>query len=63
MCTRFIFPHYLFLSQNCGRNLDPLSFVALSPPVKRPEHEACHLPPSSAEVMNGWRYTSASTYK
>jgi len=26
--------------------------------VKRPESEAGHSPPSSAEVMNAWSYTS-----
>jgi hypothetical protein len=54
---------YLSLSQKSGRDLDPLSFLALSSPVKRPGREACHSPPSSAEVKkNEWRYTSAPTY-
>jgi len=30
----------------------------LSLGVKRPEHEADHSLPSSAEVMNAWSYTS-----
>jgi hypothetical protein len=28
--------------------------------VKRPEREADHPPPSSAQVKNAWRYTSSS---
>jgi hypothetical protein len=34
----------------------------LSPWVKRPGHEANHLPPSSAEVKNTWSYTSTPLY-
>jgi hypothetical protein len=35
---------------------------AFSPGVKRPEHEADHLPPSSADVMNTWSCTSNLMY-
>jgi hypothetical protein len=52
----------LFLSQTSGRDLYPLTFLVLSLPVKRPERETCHSPPSNAEVKNEWRYTSAPTY-
>jgi hypothetical protein len=31
---------------------------AVSPQIKRPEREADHLPPPSAEFKNAWRYTS-----
>jgi hypothetical protein len=33
-----------------------------SPEVKRPEHEADHSPPTSAEVKKIWLYTSTSPY-
>jgi hypothetical protein len=38
----------------------PIQWVlgALSLGVKRPEREADHSPPSSAEVKNAWSYTS-----
>jgi len=32
------------------------------PGIKRPEHEAEHLPPSSIEAKNAWRYTSTPQY-
>jgi len=32
------------------------------PEVKRPEHEADHLPPSSAEVKNAWSYIFTVPY-
>jgi hypothetical protein len=32
---------------------------ALSPEVKRPGREAGYSPPSSSEIKNAWRYTSA----
>jgi hypothetical protein len=35
---------------------------ALSLEVKRPEREADHPPPSSAEVKNAWIYTSTPQY-
>jgi hypothetical protein len=35
---------------------------ALSLGVKRPEHEAYHSPPSSAEASNAWSYTSTPQY-
>jgi hypothetical protein len=35
---------------------------ALSPRVKRPEHEADHSPPTSAEVKKTWIYTSTPPY-
>jgi hypothetical protein len=39
----------------------PIQWVpgTLSPGIKRPRREAYHSPPSSAEVNNAWRYTSA----
>jgi hypothetical protein len=42
----------------------PIQWVpgTLSPRVKRPGREADHSPPSSAEVMNAWRYTSTPKY-
>jgi hypothetical protein len=30
--------------------------------VKRPDHEADHSPPLSAEVKNAWSYISSPTY-
>jgi hypothetical protein len=36
----------------------PMGTGALTPGVKRPEREAKHSPPSSAEVKNAWSYTS-----
>jgi len=38
----------------------PIQWVtgALSPGVKRPDREADHSPPSTAEVKNAWSYTS-----
>jgi hypothetical protein len=35
---------------------------ALSPGVKRPEREADHSPPPSAEVKKMWFYTSTPLY-
>jgi hypothetical protein len=35
---------------------------ALSPGVKRPGHEADHLPPTNAEVKKTWVYTSTPPY-
>jgi hypothetical protein len=35
---------------------------ALTPGVKRPEREADHSPPTSAEVKKTWIYTSAQPY-
>ena len=32
------------------------------PGIKRSRHEVDHLPPSSAEVKNKWRFTSVSAY-
>jgi hypothetical protein len=42
----------------------PIQWVpgVLSLGLKRPGHEADHSPPSSAEVKNAWRYTSAPQY-
>jgi hypothetical protein len=42
----------------------PMQWVpgALSMGVKRPEREADHSPPSSAEVKNTWSYTSTPQY-
>jgi hypothetical protein len=34
---------------------------ALASGVKRPEHEADHRPPSSAEVKNAWSYKSITS--
>jgi hypothetical protein len=43
-----------------GSTQPPIQLVsgALSPGVKRPEREADHSPPNSAEVRNTWIYTS-----
>jgi hypothetical protein len=43
-----------------GPTQSPIQCVplALSLGVKRPQSEACHSPPSSAEVKNAWSYTS-----
>jgi hypothetical protein len=42
----------------------PIQWVrgALSPEVKRPRHEADHLPPTSYKVKNTWVHTSAPPY-
>jgi hypothetical protein len=40
----------------------PMTTVVLSSEVKRQEREAGHSPPSSAEVKNGWSYTSTPPY-
>jgi hypothetical protein len=47
-----------------GPTQPPIQWVpgALSLVVKRPEHEADHSPPSSAEVKNAWNYTSTPQY-
>jgi hypothetical protein len=44
-----------------GPTQPPVQWVprALSPGLKRPEREADNSPPSSAEVKNAWRCTSA----
>jgi hypothetical protein len=45
---------------SCGAHTPScLTVTGLSHPVERPEREAHHSPPSSAEVKNGWRCTSA----
>jgi hypothetical protein len=36
--------------------------AAFSQGVKRPDREADHSPPSSAEVKNAWRFSFASCY-
>jgi len=36
----------------------PVGTWTPSPGAKRPEHEADHSPPSSAEVKNAWSYTT-----
>jgi hypothetical protein len=43
-----------------GPTQPPIQWVpgALSLGVKRPEREADHSPPSSAEVKNAWSYTT-----
>jgi hypothetical protein len=47
-----------------GSTQPPTQWVpgALSPGVKRPEHEAEHSPPTSAKVKKMWMYTSTSPY-
>jgi hypothetical protein len=47
-----------------GPTQPPIQWVpgALSLGVKRPEREADHLPPSSAEVKNAWSYASTPQY-
>jgi hypothetical protein len=35
---------------------------SLSPGVNRPEREADHLPPFSAEIKNAWNYTFTPQY-
>jgi hypothetical protein len=53
-----------FLHHHCvqtGSGAHPTSYLMatiLSLVVKRPEREADHPPPSSAEVNNGWGYIS-----
>jgi hypothetical protein len=66
--SRFWVPagvRYLSLLQNVPRparrhTQPPTEWVqeALPQGVKRPQHEADHSPPSSAEIKNEWRYTS-----
>jgi hypothetical protein len=51
-------------SQTLGPFLSPVQWV-LDPfylELKRPGHEAEHLPPSDAEVKNSWSCTSSPTY-
>jgi hypothetical protein len=47
-----------------GSGAQPASYLMGTrgsfPGVKRPEREADHSPPSSAEVKNAWSYTTAS---
>jgi hypothetical protein len=38
----------------------PLGTGGSSPELQRPEREADHSPPTSAEVKNSWSYTSTS---
>jgi hypothetical protein len=47
-----------------GSTQTPIQWVlgALSPGVKRPEREADHSPPASAEDKNAWGYTSTPQY-
>jgi hypothetical protein len=47
-----------------GPNQLPTQSVAgaSSSEIKRPGHEADHWPPSSAEVMNAWSYTTTPPY-
>jgi hypothetical protein len=47
-----------------GPTQPPIQWVleVLSLGVKRPEREADHSPPSSAEVNNAWSYTSTPPY-
>jgi hypothetical protein len=47
-----------------GPTQPPIKWVrrALSLGVKRPEREADHSPPSSAEVKNSWSYTATAQY-
>jgi hypothetical protein len=40
----------------------PMGIGSPSLEVKRPEREADHSPPSSAEVKNAWSYTSTPQY-
>jgi hypothetical protein len=44
-----------------GPNQPPIQWVpgAISLGVRRPRRESDHSPPSSAEVKNAWKYTSA----
>jgi hypothetical protein len=43
-----------------GATQPPIQWVlgALTPGIKGPGREVDHLPPASAEVKNGWSYTS-----
>jgi hypothetical protein len=54
------FSLYHRVQNNSGPTQPPIQWVpgALSLGVKRPGHEADHLPPSSAEAKNAWSYTS-----
>jgi hypothetical protein len=47
-----------------GPSEPPIQWIpgALSLVVKRPEREADHSPPSSAEVENAWSYISTPQY-
>jgi hypothetical protein len=47
-----------------GSTQPPMQWVlgALSPGVKRPEREADHSPPTSAEIKRMWTYTSTTPY-
>jgi hypothetical protein len=47
-----------------GSTQPPIQWVpvAISPGVKRPECEAHHTPPTSAQVKKIWIYTSTSPY-
>jgi hypothetical protein len=40
----------------------PMGTTDISLGIKRPEREADHSPPSSAEVKNAWSYTSIPQY-
>jgi hypothetical protein len=47
-----------------GPTQPPIQYVpwTISPGLKRPEREADHSPPSSADVKERWIYTSTSPY-
>jgi hypothetical protein len=47
-----------------GSTQSPIQLVprAISPGVKRPERQADHSPPASAEVKKMWIYTSTPPY-
>jgi hypothetical protein len=67
-CGRFV-PLLVFVAIqmiNTPRNhtQPPIQWVpeALSQGIKRPEHEADHSPPTSAEIKKTWIYTSTPAY-
>jgi hypothetical protein len=59
-----IFPFTTASRLTLGPTQPPIQWVpaALSMEVKRPQREANHPPPCSAEVNNAWSYTSAPQY-
>jgi hypothetical protein len=54
---------WLEITMSAGSEARPASYPggtgSFSLVVERPEREADHSPPSSAEINNAWRYTSS----
>jgi hypothetical protein len=55
---------FMTVQSSSGPSLSPVQWglEAFSLEVKRPGHEAKHLPPSHAEVKNSWSCTSCQSY-